>query len=48
MDENKSLARQFGVMSIPTVVFFKDGKEVQRLVGVHPKQAYLDVIAQLG
>lgn len=47
VDQNKTLARQFGVMSIPTVVFFKDGKEVQRLVGVHPKQAYLDVIAQL-
>ncbi len=34
VDENPSIARKFRVMSIPTMLFFKDGKEVERLVGV--------------
>ena len=40
VDEEQELARQFGVMSIPTVVLFKDGKEVQRTVGVQPLAAF--------
>ena len=40
LDEEQELARQFGVMSIPTVVLFKDGKEVQRTVGVQPQAAF--------
>lgn len=40
VDEEQELARQFGVMSIPTVVLFKDGKEVQRTVGVQPQGAF--------
>ena len=40
VDEEQELARQFGVMSIPTVVLFKDGKEVQRTVGVQPQAAF--------
>ncbi len=35
----KELAQQFGVMSIPTLVLFKDGKEVDRLIGAYPKEA---------
>ena len=37
VDEEQELARQFGVMSIPTVVLFKDGKEVGRQVGAIAK-----------
>ena len=37
VDANNALAAQFGVMSIPTLVFFKDGKEVKRVIGVRPK-----------
>lgn len=36
IDEENSLAEQYGVMSIPTVVCFKNGKEYKRLVGVQP------------
>ena len=32
VDENRDLALQFGVMSIPTLIFFKDGREVQRIL----------------
>lgn len=33
VDEEMALAQQFSVMSIPTIVIFKDGKEVNRIVG---------------
>jgi thioredoxin 1 len=29
---------QYGIMGIPTLIFFKDGKEVDRIVGAAPKQ----------
>ena len=38
VDDNQDTARQYGVMSIPTMVIFKDGEEVDRLVGVMPKE----------
>ena len=44
VDEEQELARQFGVMSIPTVVFLKDGKEFDRKVGVMPPAAYTAVL----
>ncbi len=44
VDEEQDLARQFGVMSIPTVVLFKDGKEVQRTVGVQPQAAFEQLV----
>lgn len=37
VDDEPVLAQQFGVMSIPNVVILKNGKEVDRLVGVQPK-----------
>ncbi|WP_027719327.1 thioredoxin [Desulfovirgula thermocuniculi] len=37
VDENRDLAARFGVMSIPTLVFFKDGRVVDQIVGFTPK-----------
>lgn len=34
VDENPNLARSFGVMSIPTLIIFKDGKEQEKHIGV--------------
>ncbi len=45
VDEQGQLAAEYGVMSIPTLVFFKNGEEVQRVVGVRPKPE-LDKIIQ--
>ncbi|MGI6553576.1 MAG: thioredoxin [Clostridia bacterium] len=36
VDENPNTAAEYGIMSIPTLVVFKDGKEVKRLVGYLP------------
>ena len=43
-DENQESARQYGVMSIPTLVIFNDGEEVGRLVGVRPKAELVEAI----
>ena len=37
VDENAPLASMFQVMSIPTMVLFKDGKKVEEIHGAHPK-----------
>lgn len=44
VDEEPELARQFGVMSIPTVVFLKNGVEIDRKVGVMPGQVFVDIL----
>ena len=44
VDDEQELAIRYGVMSIPTVIFFKDGKEIDRKVGVMPPQAYTAVL----
>ena len=36
VDEQPELAGRFGVMSIPTIIFFKDGQELERRVGIAP------------
>lgn len=36
IDENASLADKFSVMSIPTLIVFKNGKEIDRLIGSQP------------
>ena len=40
VDEEQALAARYGVMSIPTVIFFKNGEELDRKVGVQPISAY--------
>ncbi len=37
IDKNASLAQRFSIHSIPTLVIFKDGEEVERVTGVVPK-----------
>lgn len=37
-DENQTLTARFGIQGIPTIVLFRDGKELNRLVGVAPKE----------
>lgn len=40
IDEQRSLAEQFGIMSIPSVYVIKDGKVVGSAVGVRPQKYY--------
>lgn len=44
IDEQPSLAQRFGVMSIPTAIVLKDGKEVNRSVGLVPLENVLALV----
>ena len=44
VDEQPELAQQFGIMSIPTLVFFKDGRVTDTLVGLRDKAAILSLL----
>ena len=41
VDDNTNLAVQYGVMGVPTLILFIDGKPVQRLTGYQPKDRIL-------
>jgi len=47
IDKNQELAQKYGVMSIPTVIFFKEGKEVERVVGFPGKEGYEEKIKKM-
>ncbi len=47
VDENTKAAVDLSVMNIPTLVFFKDGKEVGRVVGVVSKKELLKKVKEL-
>jgi thioredoxin 1 len=38
-DDNQKVASDYGVMSIPTLMIFKDGEVVERIIGAQPKTA---------
>ena len=44
VDEQQELAMQFGVMSIPTLLVFKNGEIVKKQIGFIPKQAVLGLL----
>lgn len=46
VDEHPELAGKFGVMSIPTLIFFKDGKNIDSSLGVVPKSAIEKIISE--
>jgi thioredoxin 1 len=41
VDENMEVSARYGVQSIPTLILFKDGDAVERLMGAYPKPAIL-------
>lgn len=46
VDENQETAGKFGVMSIPTLLLFKDGKVVDQVIGFQPKEALAELITK--
>jgi thioredoxin 1 len=46
VDENQRTMMRFNVRSIPSVLFFKDGRHVDTLVGAYPKAAFEEKIKQ--
>jgi thioredoxin 1 len=46
VDDNQESASRFGVMSIPTLIIFKDGQPVDKVVGFQSKDALKNVLAR--
>ena len=46
VDENRETAARFGISSIPTILFFKDGSQVEQVIGALPKSAIKTKIQQ--
>ena len=46
-DENPEIAGKYQVMSIPTILIFKNGQPVERLVGAMPKRKFKEVLDSL-
>ena len=44
VDASSEVAAEYGVMSIPTLIIFKDGKEISKQIGLMPKDALVDFI----
>jgi thioredoxin 1 len=47
-DQNMDTPGNLRISSIPTVILFKDGKEVERFIGVNPEAKYRDALERLG
>jgi thioredoxin 1 len=46
VDDNQETAGKYGIMSIPTLVLFKDGEIVDKVVGFKPKEALAELISK--
>jgi thioredoxin 1 len=44
VDNNKPIAKRFGIKSIPAVMFFKQGQLVETLIGAKPYQEFIDAL----
>ncbi len=44
VDDNGEIASRYGIMSIPALVVFKGGQEVDRMVGMGPKEAIKNLV----
>jgi len=47
VDKNRAVPARYGIMSIPTLLYFKDGKLVDKTLGALPKQAIESRLANL-
>jgi len=46
VDENEKLSQKFNIMSVPTLILFKDGEMADKTIGFQPKEQLLDFINQ--
>jgi thioredoxin 1 len=47
IDKNNEIAGKLGIQSIPTLIVFKNGKEIQRLVGLQSKDILADILDKI-
>ena len=46
-DEMQELAGKFNIMSIPTIILFKDGQEVNRMIGAIPQEEFINQLESM-
>lgn len=46
VDENPHIPQQFNVMSIPTLLLFKDGQVVETIIGFQPKEQLMNILKE--
>ena len=44
VDENADVAQRFGIVSIPTIIIFKEGKQIDEMVGTQPKDRIKELV----
>ena len=47
VDSNAKIATQYGIMSIPSLLFFKNGEVVDQIVGAVPKKVFVDRLSKI-
>ena len=47
VDEERDLAAKFNIMSIPTVIIFKNGEIKKQFIGVQPKDIYVNAVKEI-
>jgi thioredoxin 1 len=47
VDENPQMAQKYGIMSIPTLLVFKNGQVVEQFLGIQPKEVLMQVLLSL-
>lgn len=47
IDQNQQTPLRLNVMNIPTFIFFKEGKEIERIIGAYPKKQFVKKIEEL-
>lgn len=47
IDENRELANEYHIRSIPCMIIFKEGKEVDRIIGLSPKEELVSTIKKI-
>ena len=46
VDEEEEIAREYGIMSIPCLIVFEDGKEINRSIGFQSKESILEMLGE--
>ena len=47
VEENESLATEYGIRNIPTILFFKNGEVVDKMIGAQPKAKFAEKVQSL-
>ena len=45
-EDTENISKEYGVMSIPTVILFKDGKEIKRNIGFMDEDSLIELIGE--